>query len=462
LAPADGESSPVRYFDTHSHLFQKVLSDDLEGVLLRARRAGVERILVPGLDAGTSRAAAAIASGHDGVRAAAGIHPSSLAEARDADFAAVVRLMMEPDVIAVGETGLDFFRDGAPREVQREWLQRHVDLAEGLGYPLILHSRSAEEEVLDELPATMGVPVIMHCFTGSVEAAEKAACRGFYVGIAGPVTYRTGDRTREIARRLPGDRILVETDSPYLAPVPFRGQASEPSMVGMTAAAVASARGEDPESTAAMLWDNSLAAFMDGSGSGRRTDLLYRLGSSLYANITGNCNCDCAFCLRFSTDGLAGYRLEHSVEPAAERLRAGFRMLGPGWFDEVVFCGFGEPTTRPGLLAELADIARGRGYPTRLDTNGLVLELMDREAAGRLLSHFDSVSISLNEASAEGYGRICRTAYEDPWSSLMEFVLLARDSGCRTNLTAVRFPGVDLEGAAALAARLGIPYRTRG
>jgi len=462
LAPADGESSPVRYFDTHSHLFSRVLSEDLDGVLLRARRAGVERILVPGLDAGTSREAAMIASSREGVRAAAGIHPSCLADVSGGDFGTVVRLLMEPDVIAVGETGLDFFRDGAPREVQREWLRRHIDLAAGLGYPLILHSRSAEDEVLGELPDSIDVPVILHCFTGSVEAAESAAGRGFYVGINGPVTYGTGENIREIARRLPGDRILVETDSPYLAPVPFRGQASEPSMVGLTAAAVASVRGEDPESTAAMLWENSLAAFMDGSGSGRRTDLLYRLGSSLYANITGNCNCDCAFCLRFSTDGLAGYHLEHSAEPEAERLRAGFRLLEPGWFDEVVFCGFGEPTTRPGLLAELAGIARARGYPTRLDTNGLVLELMDREAAGSLLSHFDSVSISLNEASAEGYGRICRTAYDDPWSSLMEFIQLARDCGCRTTLTAVRYPGVDLEGAAALAARLGLPYRTRG
>ncbi len=416
--------------------------------------------MVPGIDAESSRRAAALASDHEGVWAAVGVHPNSIGEASSTDFSTVKRLLLEPGVLAVGETGLDFYREEVPRQVQKEWLHRHVDLAADLGYPLILHSRSAEEDLLDELPPCVDTPVILHCYTGAADTARRAGDRGFYVGFAGPLTYPANEHLRELVRCLPGDRILVETDSPYLSPEPLRGRLNEPERVLLIAEAVASARGIQVADALDMLWQNSIDAFQIGSE--RRTDLLYRLGSNLYANISDKCNCDCVFCLRFRQTGIGGYHLEHTEEPSSERLIRSFEMLEPDWFDEIVFCGFGEPTTRPDLLIRLAGISRGKGYVTRLDTNGLALELMSADRVREMLSMFDRVSVSLNESSAAGYARICHTRYTDPWSSLLRFIRLSVECGCRTTLTAVRYPGVDLEGAAVLAAELGLPFRTRG
>jgi TatD DNase family protein len=449
-------------FDTHCHLCSDALFDCVEDVIERASRSGVSQIMVPGIDAESSCRAAALASCHEGVWAAAGVHPNSLGESTDCDFSTVKRLLLEPGVIAVGETGLDFYREDVPAPVQRDWLHRHIDLAADLGYPLILHSRSAEEDLLDELPSCMDSPVILHCYTGIADTACRAGDRGFYVGFAGPLTYRANEHLRESVRHLPGDRILVETDSPYLSPEPFRGRRNEPERILLIAEAIASARGILVADALDMLWENSLNAFQLGGEKGKRTDLLYRLGNSLYANISGECNCDCIFCLRFRQTGIGGYHLEHVEEPSVERLVRSFEMLEPGWFDEIVFCGFGEPTTRPGLLVQLAGISRCKGYSTRLDTNGLALELMPVERARELLVMFDFVSVSLNESSAEAYARICRTCYSDPWSSHLRFIRLAVECGCRTTLTAVRYPGVDLEGTAALAKELGLPFRIRG
>lgn len=448
-------------FDTHCHLYSGDLQGDTEGVLARARQSGVRQFLVPGIDLTSSRTAAGLAAKYDGVWAAAGIQPTNVSGCGDEVLGELKMLLLEPGVIAVGETGLDCHHDHTTLPAQIEWLHLHTVLAESLGYPLILHSRSAEDTLLEELPVDLDVPVILHCYTGSPGIALKAADRGYYMGFAGPLTYKRNDELRELVRLLPADRILAETDSPWLSPEPFRGSGNEPARVGLVADAVASARGLSRVEARSLLWRNSLDALLLAPGC-RRTDLLYRLGNSLYANITGKCNCDCIFCLRFRQDGVGGYYLKHREEPSSDRLKACFELLEPGWFDELVFCGFGEPTQRGDLLMELALIARRKGYSTRLDTNGLALELMHERKVRKLLGCFDRVSVSLNESSAVGYGKICRTGYQDPWNSLLRFISLSNRTGCQTTLTAVRYPGVDLAGAENLAEELGLPFRIRG
>lgn len=448
-------------FDTHCHLYSGDLQKDTEGVLARARRSGVRQFLVPGIDIASSRTAARLAAQYDGVWAAAGIQPTNVPDCGDEVLGELKRLLLESGVIAVGETGLDCYHDQTTLSAQIEWLHLHIVLAEDLGYPLVLHSRSAEDRLLEELPTDLDVPVILHCYTGSQGIALKAVDRGYYIGFAGPLTYKSNDELRELVRLLPADRILVETDSPWLSPEPFRGSVNEPARVGLVADAVASSRGLSREEARSLLWRNSLDALLLAPGC-RRTDLLYRLGNNLYANITGRCNCDCIFCLRFRQDGVGGYYLKHREEPSSDRLKACFELLEPGWFEELVFCGFGEPTQRGDLLIELASIARRKGYRTRLDTNGLALELMHERKVRKLLGCFDRVSVSLNESSEKGYGKICRTGYQDPWGSLLRFISLSKRTGCQTTLTAVRYPGVDLTGAENLAGELGLPFRIRG
>jgi TatD DNase family protein len=298
----------------------------------------------------------------------------------------------------------------------------------------------------------------MHCYTGSARTALKAAERGYYIGFAGPVTYPGSKHLRELAAGLPPDRILAETDSPYLPPQPVRGRRNEPAYLVYTVEVIAESIGMDLSETALLLRDNSRRAFQMGPEP--RTDLIYRLNDIIYMNITGMCGNRCRFCIRDRTDGLGGYHLRHSEEPGADQLRRIMGILPPGSGQELVFCGYGEPTMRPDLLRELAESASSRGYAVRLNTNGTCLLRMDEDEVLQMLKPFRKVSVSLNAPSRDDYERICRPSRGGAWESILRFVQLA-DERLETQVTAVRYPGVDIKAVQRLADSLGLPLRIR-
>jgi TatD DNase family protein len=199
----------------------------------------------------------ALAEEHEGVYACLGVHPHEAGSPADLD--ALRRLLTHASAVAVGETGLDYFRDYAPRDAQRELFARELELARELGKPVVIHTRSAEEDTLAQLAAFEG-PVILHCFS-SPPLLDPALERGWYVSFAGNVTYPKAPELREAAARVPRERILAETDSPYLAPQPVRGRRNEPAHVVHTVAALAAARGEDAAELAAQIDANATAAF---------------------------------------------------------------------------------------------------------------------------------------------------------------------------------------------------------
>lgn len=243
--------------DTHAHL--DALGDPTSVVLARARAAGVERVLTVGTSIESCRAALADAEAEPGVFAILGIHPHEAGGDQASRVGELRDLLAHSRAVAVGETGLDFYRDYAPRPAQRQLFRRQLDLAQELGKPVVIHSRAADRELADEL-ATFDGCVVLHCFS-SPGLLGEALERSYYVSFAGNVTYPKAADLREAAARIPADRILVETDSPYLAPQARRGRPNEPANVVHTVEALAAARGDDVQELAARIDANARVVF---------------------------------------------------------------------------------------------------------------------------------------------------------------------------------------------------------
>ena len=245
--------------DTHAHL--DAFDGDVAAVLARAREAGVTRIISIGTDLESCRTTLSMCEREEGVYAVLGLHPHEAGSVADADVAALRPLLAHPKAVGVGETGLDHFRDYAPRDDQLRVFRAHAQLARELGKALIVHTRAADDEtaaVLTEL--SPDVTVVLHCFS-SASLLGPALERGWYVSFAGNVTYPKAGDLREAAARVPSDRLLAETDSPYLAPQSVRGKRNEPANVIHTLEVLAGVRGEQPDALARVIEENASAAF---------------------------------------------------------------------------------------------------------------------------------------------------------------------------------------------------------
>ena len=252
---AENRADPV-WFDSHCHLFD--VPEPAEA-LARARAAAVEGLLVCGTDIPTSRKAAELAV-HEGVWAAAGLHPTSAREWTPSVATQIEELLQLPHVVAVGESGLDMYWDTSFLDVQRDVLEAHVDLAKRHDKALVIHTRNSVDEAMDALDS-VGPPerLVFHCWSGSAAQMDRALGIGAYISFAGNVTFKNAEDLRTLAERVPDDRLLVETDSPYLAPVPHRGRPNEPAFVSLVGEAVAAARGMSSTELASLTTRNARA-----------------------------------------------------------------------------------------------------------------------------------------------------------------------------------------------------------
>jgi len=254
----------MRLFDTHAHLHFPDYADDLDAVLERAHAAGVCGMVTIGTDRETNQAVVALARRLPNVWATVGIHPHDAGDAVEADFAEIEELARsEKKVVGIGEMGLDYFRNLSPPEAQRQVFRRQIHMARDLGKPVVIHCRDAHDDALailaDERAGEIGG--VMHCFSGDVEIARRCLDLGLFISLAGPVTYKNARALPEVARFVPDDRLVVETDCPYLPPTPHRGKRNEPAYVALTAAFVAELRGVDPEALGATITANAATLF---------------------------------------------------------------------------------------------------------------------------------------------------------------------------------------------------------
>jgi TatD DNase family protein len=366
-----------------------------------------------------------------------------------------------PKVIAIGEVGLDFYRDRSPREDQERVFRRFIRMARDLGRPLIIHDRDAHERIMTILNEEMASEVggVLHCFSGDLEMARHCVGIGFYLSIPGTVTYPGNEQLRDVVRGIRIEHLLIETDCPYLSPVPYRGKRNEPAYVRLVAEKIAELKGLSLEDVGRITTFNARRLF----GIGRETGverIAYRIRNSLYLNITNRCSNRCTFCPKFDDFIVKGHDLRLKYEPT---FREVMDAVGdPTVYDEVVFCGFGEPLLRLDLVKEVAAELRKLGIKMRINTDGQANLVYGRNILPELHGLVDTISVSLNASNAETYQRLCNTPFgKAGFAGICEFLTEAKRWIPNVVATAVTVPGEDMTSIRSLAESLGVTFRER-
>ncbi len=258
-------NSKPMMIDSHAHLDYEQLSGDLEGVLARAAEAGVSHIITIGVNLATANRPKALAEAYDNIWCSVGIHPHEAATEPDAANIDAIRASADhPKCVAIGEAGLDYFYEHASPKQQEDSFRAQIAVARCLDLPIIVHTRDADSDMAAILENEMGKGAfrgVLHCFSSGAELAERAIDIGFYISFSGILTFNKAEELRAIAMNIPEDRILVETDSPYLAPVPYRGRSNEPAYTAHTLAKLATVRGKQPVEMANITRANTLRLF---------------------------------------------------------------------------------------------------------------------------------------------------------------------------------------------------------
>ncbi len=250
-------------FDTHVHLNAEQFDEDLEEVISRAREAGVENMVVVGFDRPTIDRAMELIGQYDFLYAAIGWHPVDAIDMKDEDLVWIEELSRHPKVVAIGEMGLDYHWDKSPKDVQKEVFRKQIQLAKKVKLPIVIHNRDATQDIVDILREEGADEVggIMHCFSGSPEIAQECVDMNFYISLGGPVTFKNAKKPKEVAKEIPLEKLLIETDCPYLAPHPYRGKRNEPAYVKLVAEQIAELKEVSLEVVEKMTTENAKKLF---------------------------------------------------------------------------------------------------------------------------------------------------------------------------------------------------------
>lgn len=450
--------------DSHAHLNMSQFRHDLDEVLQRARSAGVGEILNIGVDPLSIDETIALSERYDEIFASVGVHPHDAKEWDDDLEEKLKRLLLRKKVLALGEIGLDYYRDLSPRGKQKEVFKRQIGIALHFRKPIVVHCREAFHDVVDILRgAGVGeVGGIFHAFSGGEDEVKEVLSLGFLIGIGGPLTYKNSKLAR-IAPRFPSSSFVLETDCPYLPPVPYRGKRNEPAYIGIVAERLAGIKGvglRDIERAAEVNYRRLLNRDRDFPVS-----VAYELKGNIYINVTGACTNNCVFCPRTPRCGfLYGYNLNLVTDPAAGEMVDAARSAAQGGdHGEIVFCGYGEPTTRLNDMLKAAEDLRGLGMPLRLNTNGHGNLINQRNIVPELEKVFDGVSVSLNAHDGKTYLRLCRPDTGDrAFDSVLDFIRKAAASRMECMVTALDHPVVDLDKCRDLIGSIpGAAFRVR-
>jgi TatD DNase family protein len=444
--------------DTHCHLDMKEFDADREAVIRRARDAGFEALITVGSDLEGAIRAMKIAEEYDFVHASIGIHPHDAKDFTENIYSDLLEWSKKKKVVAIGETGLDYHYDHSPREVQREVFRQHLRLASEAGLPVIIHSREAREDTLRILRESGVNNGVFHCFSGDAGMAEEVMEMGFYISLAGPVTFSKAAQLEEVARFVPDEYLLTETDAPYLSPVPFRGKRNEPAYMEHTLRRIAALRNISFDDADRITTLNAKRLFGIGVIS-EKAEIAYRIRDSLYLNITNRCTNVCSFCVKFRSDFVKGHRLRLANEPAEEDIIS--EIGDPSRYSEVVFCGYGEPLQRLDTVKNVAAWVKRHNGKVRINTNGHANLIHKRDILPELEGLVDSISISLDAQDQETYNRLCRPAFKEAYPEVLRFIAEAKEYIPEVQVTVVELEGVDTAKCREIADRLGVKLRIR-
>jgi TatD DNase family protein len=460
----------ISLIDTHCHLEMDEFNNERDAVIQRARDAGIEALITIGSDMAGNTGGLDLSGKHDFIYAAVGFHPHDAKDFSEEVFNQIKEWATPPNpplgkggigggkVVAIGEIGLDYHYDNSPRDVQCEVFGKQLRLADELGLPVIIHSREAKKDTLDMISESGVRMGVFHCFSGDMDMAKHAMSLGFHISIAGPVTFKKAQRLKEVAKAIPDEYLLIETDAPYLSPEPFRGRRNEPAYIIHTATAIAQIRGVTLEDIARITTLNAKRLFGIGQIP-KEGEIAYKIRDNLYLNVTNRCTNRCGFCVRFHSDYVKGHNLRLSHEPTEEEV---IQAIGdPARYQEVVFCGYGEPMLRLDLVKNVAQWIKQNGGKVRINTNGHGNLINGRNILPELQGIVDSISISLDAQDEETYDRVCRPEYRNTYRGVMEFISESKKYIPDVQVTALNLEGVDVERCKKIAGDLGVIFRLR-
>jgi TatD DNase family protein len=432
---------------------------DRNEVIKRADDADIKYIINVGSDREGNIRGLKLAAEHPNIYSAVGIHPHDAKELDDSLFKEITKWSGQPKVIAIGEIGLDYHYMHSPKGIQVDAFRRQITLAKDKGLPIIVHSREAKNDTLrvlrEEIIDTTGV---LHCFSGDLDMAKKAMELGFYISLAGPVTFKNAKNLVKVAKFIPDEFLLIETDAPYLSPMPVRGRRNEPSFLQHTAEFIADIRGINFVDLARITSLNAKKLFKIGSVTDKG-EVVYKIRDSLYLNITNKCTNKCGFCVKFRTSYVKGHNLRLERDPTVLQIIKAIK--NPREYKEIVFCGIGEPFLRLDAVKKVAKWIKDQGGKVRVNTNGQGNLIHGKNILPELRGLVDSLSISLDAENEEKYEAVCRPKIKGAYRGILEFIKESKKYIPEVKLTVVKIPEVDVKKCEAVAKGLGVELRVR-
>lgn len=448
--------------DTHAHLFYPDYADDIEEVIARAIETGVEKIIVPATDLASSAKVVELTKKYEIIYGTVGVHPLDSKEWTKEWIPLLEETVKNnPKVVAIGEIGLDYYYDYSPKSKQMEAFRDQLDLAIKLDLPVVIHNRDSDDDMMELIReyTPKGLRAQFHCFNAPLEHALEFVRMGHMISFTGNITFKKAEDLRKIAARVHPEHLLLETDSPFMTPVPHRGKRNEPANVQYIAEELAKHHHLTPDDIARITAFNAWRFFRIGDPPA--VSHVYQIGSALYVNVTNRCNADCVFCGRKDFPFIAGYNLgmEKSEEPTAEEYLE--KIGDPTSYSDIVFCGYGEPTIRWDVVKQVAARVKELGGKTRINTNGHGNVINHRDITPEMKGLIDTVSVSLNSTDAESYAGLMRVD-EKMYDEMLDFTRKAKEFVPNVVLSVVGIPEVDIEKARTIAEdQVGVSFRVR-
>lgn len=432
------------FVDTHAHLFYPNFNGELDEVIQRAKDSGVDYIIVPATDLETCGKVIELTEKFDMIYGTVGIHPHDTKDWDQSFIPKIEAFTRHEKIVGIGEIGLDYFYDFSPKEKQIEAFKSQIELALKLNLPVVVHNRDASEDILKIIKqySGTGLRAQFHCFNGTLDEARELIRHHHFISFTGNITFTKADSLREVVSKVTPEHLLLETDSPFMTPVPHRGKRNEPAYVKIVAEKIAEIRHVSLEDISRITSYNAFKMF--GIGSKPNTSFTYQIGKNLYINVTNRCNADCVFCDRKGEAVVSGYNLKMSKndEPEADVF---IKEIGdPKQYHEIVFCGFGEPTIRWDVVKKIAEYVKRNGGKTRLDTDGHGNVINKRNITMELNGLIDIVSISLNAADPIKYSELMRV---NPllFDEVISFAKESKKYVEKVVMTAVLLDNVEIE-----------------
>lgn len=447
--------------DTHCHLDFEEFELDRDEVIKRASASGVKYIINIGSSKEGSLHSINLAGQYENIFATVGIHPHNADTVTDELITFLKeKVLSSQKVVAVGEVGLDYFKSESSSQAQINAFQRFIQLSKELNLPLVIHSRDAQADTLSILKESGAKKVVLHCFSANEAYLKKYLGMGYFVSLTCNLTYKNTHTLRNLLKQIPPERLMLETDAPFLPPQEFRGKRNEPAYIKYLCQTVSDIYGLSFEDVSRITSLNTVNFFGIKDKEIIKSVVAYKIRDSLYLNITNRCTDNCTFCVRDFTDFVKGHNLRLEYEPDSREI---IEAVGdPRQYKEVVFCGYGEPFLRLEVILEVGKVLKTKGAYIRINTNGHGNLIHKRNVALDLKGIIDEICVSLNADSSQRYLELCKPQFGlDTFNKVKEFILECKKVIPKVSITCIEMPQIDIKKCEDIAKELGVGFRKR-